>query len=346
MGRRTARSRRAGVRVAGTRTLHGGAAAARQHAHPVRARRCRPSTASPVRRTAARTRSSRVRARALAGGLRLVQLRDKEWPRERRLAFARRLVPLAHRHGARVLWNGTADDARTAGCDGVHWTAEALRAARARPEAALAAASCHTRDEIARAGGSRSTSPCLDRWRRRRHIRTRRRSVGTASARASPKRGCPCTRWAALPLPISTARSRMARRVSRCAAAPGPGLATSVVARRRRVVIRRGVVVGRVDHRHPILLARPCAEVDQLAALRAERPPVRRGRPGLWRRTAGRRRTSGRPSAFRVGSGLHGARGTVAAATQPRPGARDCRTSVRTRHRRRTPRRGPCPTRR
>jgi 8-oxo-dGTP diphosphatase len=91
-------------------------------------------------------------ARALAGGLRLVQLRDKEWPRERRLAFARRLVPLAHRHGARVLWNGTADDARAAGCDGVHWTAEALRSARARPDAALAAASCHTHDEIAHAG--------------------------------------------------------------------------------------------------------------------------------------------------------------------------------------------------
>jgi 8-oxo-dGTP diphosphatase len=91
-------------------------------------------------------------ARALADGLRLVQIRDKEWPRARRLAFARRLVPLAHRHGARVLWNGTADDARAANCDGVHWTAEALRAARARPDGMLVAASCHTRDEVAHAG--------------------------------------------------------------------------------------------------------------------------------------------------------------------------------------------------
>jgi 8-oxo-dGTP diphosphatase len=91
-------------------------------------------------------------ARAFAGGLRLVQLRDKEWPRERRLAFARRLVRLAHRHGARVLWNGTADDAHEAGCDGVHWPADLLRGARARPEGLLVAASCHTRDEVARAG--------------------------------------------------------------------------------------------------------------------------------------------------------------------------------------------------
>ncbi|MFO1323018.1 MAG: Nudix family hydrolase [Burkholderiales bacterium] len=90
--------------------------------------------------------------RALDGGLRLVQLRDREWPRGRRLALARQLVALAHRRGARVLWNGNAHDAREAGCDGVHWTAAALRDAPARPEELVVAASCHTRDEIARAG--------------------------------------------------------------------------------------------------------------------------------------------------------------------------------------------------
>ena len=94
-----------------------------------------------------------VRAeRALADGLKLVQLRDKSWPHARRVALARKLVPLAHRHGARVLWNGTADDARAAGCDGVHWTADTLAAARARPHDLLAAASCHTPDDVARAG--------------------------------------------------------------------------------------------------------------------------------------------------------------------------------------------------
>ncbi|MFO1413079.1 MAG: Nudix family hydrolase [Burkholderiales bacterium] len=90
--------------------------------------------------------------RAFAGGLRLVQLRDKSWPPACRLALARRLVPMAHAHGAKVLWNGSEVEARAAGCDGVHWTAAALAEARARPGDLLVAASCHTREEIARAG--------------------------------------------------------------------------------------------------------------------------------------------------------------------------------------------------
>jgi 8-oxo-dGTP diphosphatase len=89
---------------------------------------------------------------ALVGGLRLVQLRDRTWSLARRREFAQRLVPLAHAHGARVLWNGSVDEARNAGCDGVHWTAAALAQASARPDGMLVAASCHTRDEIARAG--------------------------------------------------------------------------------------------------------------------------------------------------------------------------------------------------
>lgn len=94
-----------------------------------------------------------ARARnAFERGVRLVQLRDKSWPLARRLSLARELVPLAHRHGARVLWNGSDAEATAAGCDGVHWTAERLRDARARPAGMIVAASCHTREEIAHAG--------------------------------------------------------------------------------------------------------------------------------------------------------------------------------------------------
>jgi 8-oxo-dGTP diphosphatase len=89
---------------------------------------------------------------AFAQGLRLVQLRDKEWPLARRIAFARRLVPLARRHGVRVLWNGSAEEAREAGCDGVHWTGAVLAQAQTRPQDMLVAASCHTRNEVAHAG--------------------------------------------------------------------------------------------------------------------------------------------------------------------------------------------------
>jgi 8-oxo-dGTP diphosphatase len=91
-------------------------------------------------------------ARALEGGLRLVQVRDKTWPLPRRIAFARAVVGLARRFGARVLFNGTADEALEASCDGVHWTSATLNAASSRPRDLLTAASCHTADEIARAG--------------------------------------------------------------------------------------------------------------------------------------------------------------------------------------------------
>ena len=89
---------------------------------------------------------------ALEGGLSLIQLREKDWPVARRDALAGRLVPLAHRFGAQVLLNGTAEDARRLACDGVHWTSAALARASQRPADMLVAASCHTHADIARAG--------------------------------------------------------------------------------------------------------------------------------------------------------------------------------------------------
>ncbi|MEP7275486.1 MAG: Nudix family hydrolase [Betaproteobacteria bacterium] len=89
--------------------------------------------------------------RAMAGGMRLMQLREKNWPRARRDAFGRDLVALAGKHGARVLLNGSEDDARRGGYAGVHWTAQALAAARERPRDLVVAASCHSRDELAHA---------------------------------------------------------------------------------------------------------------------------------------------------------------------------------------------------
>jgi len=90
--------------------------------------------------------------RAFEGGLRLAQLRDKAWSLDRRMAFARPLAALAHRFGARVLWNGTEDEAREARCDGVHWTSALLADAVSRPRDLLVAASCHTAVDLARAG--------------------------------------------------------------------------------------------------------------------------------------------------------------------------------------------------
>lgn len=94
-----------------------------------------------------------VRARiALDRGLKLIQLREKDWPEARQRALCEALVDLARPHGARVVLNGSADNARAWGCAGVQWTSVALTAATARPEGLLCSASCHTRDDIAKAG--------------------------------------------------------------------------------------------------------------------------------------------------------------------------------------------------
>jgi 8-oxo-dGTP diphosphatase len=80
----------------------------------------------------------------LAGGLKLLQVRDRDLPD--RDAFVRDVVRLARRHGARVLVSGTPAEG-----DGVHVTAARLMALDARPAGGLAAASCHTAQELARA---------------------------------------------------------------------------------------------------------------------------------------------------------------------------------------------------
>ena len=89
--------------------------------------------------------------RALAAGLRLLQIRERTWEMRRREAFAARVVALGARHGARALWNGDAADARRLGCAGVHWTAHALATATSRPPDLLVGASCHTHDDVQRA---------------------------------------------------------------------------------------------------------------------------------------------------------------------------------------------------
>jgi 8-oxo-dGTP diphosphatase len=94
-----------------------------------------------------------ARARdALARGLGMVQVREKAWPIARRDAFVRALLPLARAAGARVVLNGTTEDARRLGVDGVHWTAQALAVARERPMDLIVGASCHDAADLAQAG--------------------------------------------------------------------------------------------------------------------------------------------------------------------------------------------------
>jgi 8-oxo-dGTP diphosphatase len=85
---------------------------------------------------------------AIDGGMRLIQLREKNWAVERIRRLAERMLSIARPLGARVLLNGDAACARALGCDGVHWPAATLLDARARVEGMLCAASCHDRTEL------------------------------------------------------------------------------------------------------------------------------------------------------------------------------------------------------
>jgi 8-oxo-dGTP diphosphatase len=87
---------------------------------------------------------SAIRLR-LEQGLKLVQVRDKKLAGREKFLDA--VVNLAHRHGAKVLSNGGPHP----GGDGTHFTARQLMALKERPKGRLAAASCHTREELERA---------------------------------------------------------------------------------------------------------------------------------------------------------------------------------------------------
>ena len=89
--------------------------------------------------------------RALAGGLRLVQVREKEMSEKELLRFAGEVVRRAHAHGARVLVNGGVELAQRAAADGVHLSSAQLMRLRERPATALVGASCHNAAEIAHA---------------------------------------------------------------------------------------------------------------------------------------------------------------------------------------------------
>jgi 8-oxo-dGTP diphosphatase len=88
---------------------------------------------------------ARVEAR-MKDGLRLVQVRDRgHWERARIIYVVTRM---ASRFGARVLVNGGPAGANT---HGIHFNAQQLMTLRSRPKSGLAAASCHTPQELGHA---------------------------------------------------------------------------------------------------------------------------------------------------------------------------------------------------
>ena len=89
--------------------------------------------------------------RALAGGLKLLQVREKEMAGEALLHFAGEVVRRAHACGARVMVNGDIALAQRTGADGVHLTSSQLGRPAARAPSLLVGASCHDAAELVRA---------------------------------------------------------------------------------------------------------------------------------------------------------------------------------------------------
>lgn len=85
---------------------------------------------------------------ALAAGLRLVQVRAHGLSSLARVEFTRAVVAKAQQAGARVILNGSLDEALAAGADGLHLTATALRNFDTRPDLPLVGASCHDVAEL------------------------------------------------------------------------------------------------------------------------------------------------------------------------------------------------------
>ena len=92
----------------------------------------------------------RLRA-ALDKGLRLIQVREKNWPRNKVETFAQQVIALASPFGARVMINGDIKLVHTLGAAGVHLTAKQLMETDLRPDVELCAASCHDEHELERA---------------------------------------------------------------------------------------------------------------------------------------------------------------------------------------------------
>jgi 8-oxo-dGTP diphosphatase len=81
--------------------------------------------------------------RRLAQGLKLVQVREPDLDSEERRVFSENAIALARRYGCKVMLKQP-----FAGADGLHVTASQLMALRRKPASGLAAASCHSREEL------------------------------------------------------------------------------------------------------------------------------------------------------------------------------------------------------
>lgn len=89
--------------------------------------------------------------KALEGGLKLIQVREKSMPATTLEAFAGAVLARARHHNARVLVNADVALAQRIGAHGVQLSATQLGEFDSRPDLPLVAASCHNAAELDRA---------------------------------------------------------------------------------------------------------------------------------------------------------------------------------------------------
>lgn len=89
---------------------------------------------------------------ALNGGTALIQVRDKTLPSTQRRQLAEAVIRLAGKRQVPVVINDDPELARELGADGLHLSSAGLAACSTRPDFAWVGASCHSAEDIQRAG--------------------------------------------------------------------------------------------------------------------------------------------------------------------------------------------------
>ena len=92
----------------------------------------------------------RLRA-ALARGLKMIQIREKQLSSEQLMQFVRKVMAEARPYSAKVLINSDLDLAQKSGAAGVHFSSAQLMALQSKPLGLLCGASCHHQDELMQA---------------------------------------------------------------------------------------------------------------------------------------------------------------------------------------------------
>ncbi len=89
--------------------------------------------------------------KALAAGLRMIQVREKQLSREQLKQFASRVLAEAAPYAAKVLINSDLALAHEFGATGVHLSSRQMMDLQSKPEGVLCGASCHSAAELAHA---------------------------------------------------------------------------------------------------------------------------------------------------------------------------------------------------